>query len=64
MNMFWGMNIVLIFYGGRCKTGLFFLGGGGISIFLWSLLKVKVKDGNIFGGLLKLKIPLGYACCS
>ena len=36
-----------IFYGGHCKTGLFL---GVFLCTLWSLLKVKVKDGNIFGG--------------
>ena len=42
-------------FGGHCKIGLYL---GIISMFLGSFIKVKVLNGNIFGGLLKLKIFL------
>ena len=54
------MKILWIIFGGQYKTVLFFLGwGGSFLCILWSFLKVKVQNGNIFGGLLKFQIFFG-----
>ena len=56
MNIFWGYeNFVDIFWGHH-KIGLYL---GVISMHLWSFLKVKVKKGGCFLGLVKFQIFLG-----
>ena len=54
MNIFLDMKILLIFFGGHHKIGLYF----GILCILGSFLKVKVQNGDIFGSL-KFQIFLG-----
>ena len=69
MNIFGGMNILWIIYGGRCKTGLFW---GHSYVFYDVFLRSSYRKGIFFflggggggGGVLKFKIFLGYACCS
>ena len=47
MNIFWGMKILWIFYGGHHKIGLYL---GVISVcILGYFFKVKVQNGGIFG---------------
>ena len=48
MNIFWDVKILWILFRGSHKTGLFW------RLFL-CILGLKVQNGNIFGGLLKLK---------
>ena len=47
------MKTLWIFLGRHCKTELFFLSS--FQCILGSVLKVDVRNGNIFEGLLKLK---------
>ena len=46
INVFGGMKILWIFLGGHHKTGLV---SAAISMNVWSVLKVNVQIGDIFG---------------
>ena len=56
MNIFWGMKILCIFFGGNHKIGLYL---GVISMHFRVIFKVKVHNGGYFLGLLKFQIFLG-----
>ena len=53
MNIFSGAKILWIFFWGHHKIGLYL---GVLSTHLGSFLKVKVKNGGYFWGLLKFQI--------
>ena len=53
INIFGGMKILWIFFGGHHKIGLYL---GGISMLLGSFLKVKVQNRGYFLGFLKFQI--------
>ena len=46
INIFGGMKILWIFFGGHHKTGQV---SAAISMNVWSVLKVNVQIGDIFG---------------
>ena len=53
MNIFWGMKILWIFFGGQHKIGLYL---GVTSMRLRSFLEVKVQNGGYFFVLVKFQI--------
>ena len=53
MNIFWGMKILWIFFGGHCKIGLYL---GVSSMHFRVFFKVKVHNRRYFLGSLKFQI--------
>ena len=56
MNIFWGMKILWIFFGGRHKIGLYL---GVISMHFRVFSSGQVTERRIFLGLLKFQIFFG-----